>query len=156
MANSFGVVLKEKLIKSGLVNAYDGEPIRGCTPDEIEALKNYQGVDYIPEIYYQFLLELGRGAGKLFRGSDYSYKYLPHLREDAKILFSEHKPPLLLPDDAFVFFGHQGYIYYYFHTGNREDDPAVYSYQEGDSQVIRISDSLSQFYNKAIENLGRP
>ena len=47
------------------------QDLAGANDEEIQELETYAGGS-LPSIYKQFLKQLGRSAGELFRGSDYS------------------------------------------------------------------------------------
>src|SRR5437870_1478125 len=97
--DSFGANLKAWILRVGL-GPID-PPIEGCTEDEIESVKEFQNVTFIPEIYRQFLLYFGHGAGSLLRGSDYSYEWLSRLKKFA-IGELQSEAGLTLPQDALV------------------------------------------------------
>jgi hypothetical protein len=123
-----------------------------CSEDEVNALEHHSGLS-LPEAYKEFLLWMGHGAGRLLRGSDCFYEHLPHLREWAVELLEEdgfHKP---LPDDAFVFFMHQGYQFTFLRL-SEGDDPPVYYYIESMDQIsFTISHrSFSEFLMSGIED----
>lgn len=149
---NFGVELKNRLIQLKLFKMPDC-PIEGCTSSEIEFLKQSQGVDFIPETYVQFLEEMGQGAGLLFVGSDYAYEALIYLKENAVSTLNGARSSLKLPDDAFVFLMHQGYLFYYFHTKDFDNDPAIYSYKEGDKEFQLMSATLSEYFNECVNEM---
>jgi hypothetical protein len=151
-SNHFGIELKNRLIELNLLKLPDC-PIEGCTSEEIEFLKQSQGVDFLPETYVQFLEEMGQGAGLLFLGSDYTYNFLIVLKENALSTLKSARSQLKLPDDAFVFLMHQGYIFYYFHTKNLDNDPAIYGYKAGEKEFKLISATLSEHFNNSVNEM---
>ena len=73
---------------------------------------------------------MGKGAEGFLVGSDFFYQQLDDLQEVAEELLEENNFPEQLPQDAFVFFMHQGYHFNFFRT-SEGDDPPIYRYLEG-------------------------
>jgi hypothetical protein len=121
MKNMFGSKVREKLIELGKARP---EEIIGCSKDEIEEIKASQNVSYLPPLYEDFLLIMGRHAGELFIGSDWYYPDLLKLKNGAETT------PCELPDDAFILLDHQGYQFMFFRTASQNPDPEVYHYME--------------------------
>src|SRR4051794_23754807 len=107
------------------------DSIVGCTPSEIEEIKLIQGVTNLPDMYYEFMSKMGQNSGKLFKGTIISYKAMKHFnfKEEAQNFLNDMDVKLKLPETAFVFFWHQGYIFLYFDTQTNEIDPIVYRYE---------------------------
>src|SRR6266851_6487960 len=103
-----------------------------CTEDEVHTLERQLGFS-LPGAYKEFLLWMGHGAGILLRGSDCFYQHLPPLRTWAEELLEENNFPEPLPEDAFVFFMHQGYQFNFFRI-SEGDDPPVHFYGEWTKQ----------------------
>ncbi len=99
-----------------------------CTEEEVALLEQQTHLS-LPRAYREFLLTMGKGAGTLLRGSDWVYSDLPTLREVAPEILEEDHYSHPLPEDAFVFFMHQGYQFRFFRT-SEGDDPPVYRYVE--------------------------
>jgi hypothetical protein len=74
---------------------------------------------------------MGKGADGLMRGSEVLYQDLDELKEVAEALLEDNEFSEKLPDDAFVFFMHQGYQFDFFCT-SEGDDPPVYRFLEGE------------------------
>ena len=72
---------------------------------------------------------MGKGGGSILKGSDCFYAHLPHLKQWAIELLEENNFSGVLPDDAFVFFMHQGYQFA-FMCISEGDNPPVYYYNE--------------------------
>jgi hypothetical protein len=103
-------------------------PEVGCTTQEVHELE--QKIDLpLPAACREFLLWMGCGAASFMRGSAFYYGALP-LQDAPAELLRENCFPLALPEDAFVFFMHQGYAFYFMRT-KEGDDPPVYRYLEG-------------------------
>lgn len=122
-----------------------------CSPEEIRALEEQLGLS-LPGAYKEFLLWMGHNAGSFLRGSDCFYQDLRHLREWAIELLEENDFSETLPNDAFVFFMHQGYQFAFLRTCEG-DDPPVYYYHEGMDQTsfIRAYRSFSEFLSNEID-----
>jgi len=105
------------------------EPLKPCTEDEVRALERELGFP-LPIAYHEFLLWMGNGAGRFLRGSDVFYADLDGMREAAIELLRENGVDAELPDDAFVFFMHQGYQFDFL-CASEGPDPSVYWFCEG-------------------------
>jgi hypothetical protein len=80
---------------------------------------------------------MGHSAGKFLQGSDCFFQHLLSLQEWAVELLNENNFPKKLPEDAFVFYMHQGYQFSFFRL-SEGDDPPTYSYCEGTNQTTFI------------------
>jgi hypothetical protein len=121
-----------------------------CSDLEIIQLERQQGIN-LPSTYKDFLKMMGHGAGKFLRGLDCFYQHLPKIQEWAKQLLVENDFPQTLPEDAFVFFMHQGYQFSFFRL-SEGDNPPTYSYCEGQEQpyFIKSHDQFSDFLSVEI------
>ncbi|CAN1213549.1 Knr4/Smi1-like domain-containing protein [Tumidithrix helvetica PCC 7403] len=106
----------------------------------------------LPKLYKEFLQMMGNGAGKFLQGEDCFYPQLPLIQGWAKELLQENNFPESLPDDAFVFFMHQGYQFSFFKL-SEGDNPPIYSYCEGQEEThfIKNHDKFSDFLSVEIE-----
>lgn len=130
--------------------------VRGCAPDEVARVEALAG-GKLPETYRGFLATFGRKAGSLFAGTDMFYPAVLDLRGFARELLAENGDPFALPDDAFVFSMHQGYVFLYFRLSEGSDDPAVWQYLEGRRQPERVSERFSAYLASSVdEHLGTP
>jgi hypothetical protein len=107
----------------------DTHKLLPCTEEEVYALEQ-KTHHSLPRAYKEFLLTMGKGAGDLLVGSDFSYEQIEDLQEAAVEMLSEDGFAQKLPEDAFVFFMHQGYHFNFFRTSAGENPP-VYRYLEG-------------------------
>jgi hypothetical protein len=128
------------LIQRGLATPYT---LQGCPNEEIEKLEEHFNIK-LPDAYRDFLLTMGRGAGKLFEGSHFTYEHLFKLREWAEELMVEAKAEFDLPDDAFVFMMHQGYDFFFFQVSEGVDPP-VDEFLEGKQVPTQQAEHLSEF-----------
>ena len=122
--------------------------IYGTTPEEIADLEVNVG-KRLPSRYREFLLGIGRGAGRFLNGRDIFLAALRGLREEAIGLLKENKEEVELQDDAYVFSMHQGYEFTYFNF-SEGDDPPVYQYVEGNGPPTLAWNSFSDFLKEAI------
>jgi SMI1/KNR4 family protein SUKH-1 len=131
------------------------QDLEGASEEEIRELEKYAGGP-LPAVYKQFLKQLGRSAGELFRGSDYSVsqRFRLHLREHAEALLLRSNAPFVLPKTAFVFLMSQGYQFSFFYIG-QGDDPGVYHYLEGDPLPRQLDATLSGYLLRCIEECER-
>jgi hypothetical protein len=127
------------------------DDILPCTEDEISILEEQVGLS-LPEAYKEFLLWMGHGAGRLLRGSHCFYEHLVRLQEGARELLEENSFSEILPNDAFVFFMHQGYQFAFFRV-SESDDPPIYYYHEAMEQktFTMTHNCFSEFLAEEIE-----
>ncbi|MDQ2715867.1 MAG: SMI1/KNR4 family protein [Chloroflexota bacterium] len=106
------------------------EKVVPCTEEEVRSLEDTLGFS-LPATYREFLLWMGhaRGAGNFLRGSDCFYEWLPLIQGWAVELLEENGNPEVLPEDAFVFYMHQGYRFYFLRL-SEGDNPPIYYYTE--------------------------
>jgi hypothetical protein len=64
-------------------------------------------------------------------------------------MFKEAGVESLLPSNAFVFYGHQGYEFGFFLLG-QGDDPPVYQYVEGEETPNLVWGSFSDYLSDVI------
>lgn len=103
------------------------QQFEGMNDQEIITIANAQGVERLPEFYIEYLRYFGKRSGDLFIGSDTDSRYLPTLKMSASSLKTKFEPVEYgVPEDAFVFKGHQDNTYWYFRTNNKLEDPPVY------------------------------
>lgn len=108
---------------------YPGQVI-GCSEEEIQEIE--QGVTLtLPPSYKEFLRFAGKGLGMFGAGSDIFYDEvdLIELQQDARDILVENRFPQTLPDDAFVFWMHGGYMFCFFRT-SEGGNPPVHFYRE--------------------------
>jgi SMI1-KNR4 cell-wall len=127
------------------------QELAGASDEDITELENYAG-GRLPAVYKQFLKQLGRSAGELFRGSEYalSQKFCLHLKEHAEELLKRKEASFTLPQSAFVFLMSQGYQFTFFNL-DEGDDPTVYHYLEGNLTPKVLDAKLSQYLLRCIE-----
>ena len=120
----------------------------GCIDGEIESVeRHFNGT--LPSAYRDFLTIAGKGAGKLFQGTDIFYPKVLELQSAANDLLMELDVAGLLPQDAKVFCMHQGYEINYFLPDL--DDPPVFQFFEGQKSVSQPWNSFSEFLRYEVE-----
>jgi hypothetical protein len=134
-----------------LKRIFDENQCFPCSDLEIIQLEQQQGIN-LPSTYKDFLKMMGHGAGKFLRGSDCFYQHLPQIQEWAKQLLVENDFPQTLPEDAFVFFMHQGYQFSFFRL-SEGDNPPTYSYCEGQEEpyFVKRHNKFSEFLSVEIK-----
>lgn len=101
-----------------------------CTEEEVAELEKKVRLK-LPKAYREFLLWSGHGLGNFDIGSDIFYEAdLVALQQDARDLLDENNFPQELPDDAYVFWMHGGYMFTFFRV-SEGDNPPVHYYNEG-------------------------
>ena len=158
--------IKQRLIALNLASPHD---LIGCTMREIIELEQQLGVAgtppykggaccdrpaavKLPRAYQEFLRIMGKGAGQFLRGSDCFYDQLLDLQQAAGELLAENHFLGKIPDDAFVFFMHQGYQFSFFRL-SEGDNPPTYSYCEGEQHqsFIKTHERYSEFLATEVE-----
>lgn len=121
----------------------------GCKIHEIVELEKQLGV-FLPETYKEFLLWMGKDPNTFLRGSEIAIEHLVKIQGWANEILEERGLPYL-PNNAFVFFIHQGYQFCYFLLDDG-DDPKVYLFDEVISERIELlKESYSQWLTTEAE-----
>lgn len=122
-----------------------------CSFEDVLSLEGHFKIK-LPKACKEFLLTMGRGAGKFLHGSDCFFSQLFVLKESAKELILENKLDFALPNDAFVFYMHQGYQVAYFLANSETEDPVIYYFSEGDGrrEFVETKDTFSIFMEKML------
>ena len=100
-----------------------------CTEQEIASLEKHIRRT-LPPAYREFLGWMGRGAGGFLRGSFCFYEDLFDLTKISEQMLKQNRFRKKLPNDAFVFWMHQGYQFLYFCPSEGEDPPVHYYNEE--------------------------
>lgn len=146
--------MEQSRIRSAFSELVRGErmhsdSLKGCNAEEIAKVEDHFGCS-IPASYRDFLSIAGRGAWRLFQGTDIFYPRVLGLQKDAENLLCEQGMSQLLSPDAKVFCMHQGYEMNFFLPGT--DDPAVFQFVEGDTGASRPWGSFSDFIETSIQD----
>lgn len=116
---------------------YAGQ-IVGCDENEIKELESAVGLK-LPTAYKEFLRWAGNSLGDFEEGSEFFYDQdLVDLQRMAKDLLVDNNTPFELPDDAFVFWGHQGYQFTFFRTSEGDNPPVHYYIEAGQGEKEEI------------------
>jgi hypothetical protein len=138
--------LKQLLIAKCCTRA---DEFKGCTPEEIESVMAAQGVTRLPRMFRRYLELMGNsGMNTIYQGSHWRCGSMHNLKRDVIELMEDFDEGVTLPQDAFVFFGHQGCEYRFFLTDNNDDDPPVFRYVEGEPQ--QITGSLTEYFRPLV------
>ena len=97
-----------------------------CSPDQVQALEKQLAITF-PAPYRDFLLWMGQSRAGMLLASDWLPDDLPLLKDKAKKLLADNKFPQPLPDDAFVFWMSQGYVFTFLRLSQGDNSP-VYRY----------------------------
>ncbi|RFS21169.1 SMI1/KNR4 family protein [Chitinophaga silvatica] len=120
--------------------------LKGCSISEVKRLECNFDLKF-PPAYKEFLYSMGKGAGKYMQGSSVFLNELYIIKPDFVDLLSDHG--LSLPDNAFVFWAHQGYQFAFFCI-DEGYNPPVYFYYEGDISIEKKEDSLTDFFTNQL------
>jgi|SRR5690606_3101542 len=134
---------------------------KGCTLSEIQNIEQNITNGSLPDCYKEFLQYFGKDMDRkegnsrgYLVGNAVFYDDLEDNNNEngLKGLLEEDDSSLQVPDNAFVFYGHQGYVYAFFKL-DEGDNPPVYGYTEGfnGNDFPKITDTLSDFYEKYLE-----
>jgi hypothetical protein len=97
----------------------------GYSEPEVAEAEARLGVSF-PAVYRQYLLEMAKSPGELFRGSHLAkIAEFEQFRVDALELLAETDPALTLPREAVVFLSHQGYTFVYLLAVGGFDGPPM-------------------------------
>ncbi len=129
------------------------KPVNSNKIQQIEGVYNI----VLPETYKQFLLLMGNGAGAFMRGSSVFFDELFYLKQGVQELIEENNLETI-PEDAFVFWMHQGYQAAYFRL-SEGNDPPVYYFSEGkktDRFELKEKSLTDFFISQALFELSSP
>src|SRR5262249_38088739 len=134
-----------------------------CTEDQIKALEKQLALAFPPD-YREFLLWMGQNRCGVQLGAQWMTDDLPDLKTQAVKLLADNKYPQKLPDDAFVFWFSQDYIFTFTRLSQGDASP-VYRYHETldptDFSVINknfgdwLSEQIQLHVNK-MRSFGKP
>ena len=108
----------------------------GCSNEEIQQIEKQLGKP-LPEAYKEFLHWIGKNGGPILRGSDCFYADLSNLRKWANELLNENALAGMLPENAFVFFMHQGYQFAFMYLSD-DQNPPIYYFNEMDYSPVEM------------------
>ena len=124
-------------------------PIPANTGQIQSVLDNFK-IEEFPSTYNEFLKRMGNGTRNGFlQGSSCFFNELENLKEWSLELLKENNSKLILSDNDFVFWMHQGYQFSFFKL-DEGDDPPVYYYTEVTNQLdyVKITNSFTNFLSR--------
>jgi len=142
---------------------FDEREFRGCSKTRIKSLEEFLPplYPYIPEAYYEFLTFGGNGICDILYGTDFFFPQVYAMRRERKVhglkkmgFFSKNfEYERWLGDELFLFYYHKGCFARFFHL-NESDDPEVYYYEPGISNVslVRQNQSFSQYLFSEVQH----
>ncbi|MCB1024491.1 MAG: SMI1/KNR4 family protein [Acidobacteria bacterium] len=140
--------LIEKLVDYGVTSLAD---IRGCSALDISRLEDDLAVP-LPETYKEFLVCMGRGAGRFLNSIDIYFESIVGNQRAAAELLKEDKNGFVLSEMDFVFAMNQGYEFMYFDLKQDTEDPAVYYYIEGSKMPEKKFEKFSDFLIQSVKD----
>lgn len=124
--------------------------IHGCTDEEVSFIETKHNV-FLPNSYRDFLLHIGKGAGKFMQGTDIFYPSINDIKRESIELLKENGEEFSLADSDFVFEMHQGYEFLYFKLSNTDNnDSSVYQYVEGEGGITKEWDSFEDYIDDVL------
>ena len=120
--------LRDAILENNLIRERPEAFVEGCTETDIENIRLDQGVKRLPQLYIDFALLMGNGAGKVFDGNIKCRKLIgvKSLIENENMFGKDFREANFeLPDDAYIFIEHPDF-FAYFRTDNDDGNPIVY------------------------------
>lgn len=124
--------------------------IQGCSQDEINQILKTQEVRYLPALYIEFMLLMGKMSIVFETNLYYAYPHVLRFKTRTQsFLTFWNETSVTLPKDAFVFYEAEQSAFYYFLTEQQINNPMIFYIWEDDGvfQTERI-DTLSNFLQK--------
>lgn len=125
---------------------------QGCPYSHIIEMMTAQDVDYLPPLYEDFMLDMGRMGYLIFPMRKYVYPYILNFKKDLLRFIAfwvELGNVFELPKDAFVFVNDFGAGFLYFCTSDKNPDPIVHYIWEDDGiEYMTRSESLLDYFTK--------
>jgi hypothetical protein len=104
-----------------------------------------------PTLFRQFLLEMAKSPGDLFRGSDLAaIGDFEKFRANALELLAQTDPALILPHEAVVFLLHQGYTFVYLLGSGGFDAPTM-QWTETERQPRQVAATFAGMVEAELE-----
>lgn len=130
-----------------------GVYLKGCSEKEVKKIESYYNIK-LPDTYIDFLMIMGKSAGKFMLGSSAFYNDIFSLKDEANDLLEENDMNPL-SEDVFVFWVHQGYQFTFFDLKDG-GNPPFYWYCEGIHKhgFEKKGDSFTQFLEMQLIDSG--
>lgn len=103
----------------------------------------------LPRAYKDFMHQCGRKAGRFATDINMFYPDVLELRECYQGAKDEFVIPFEMPENAFIFYMYQGGFFNFFICDGNED-PAIYSVNDGQAEPSFVYSSFSTFIEQAI------
>ncbi|MCA2208805.1 SMI1/KNR4 family protein [Nocardia rosealba] len=117
----------------------------GCTDAELEAVEKRIGGRF-PEVFRQYLLQMGEACGDLFRGSDRGgIRCFDRLCDDAREIVEDVGGRWTLPPDAAIVLTHQGYTFDYVRAVGGFDGPVLRWTDGSPDEDIQIAATFAHY-----------
>lgn len=152
---------KQRLIALELVPE---DMVIGCSDKQINTLMEMQQVEWLPDVYKEYLRVFGIYAEPALSGNAELIYYhqllgikdriVERLENREQRLKNQEHFSFTMPDDAFLFsICDQLYYFHYFLTSTRSDNPIVYAFStvDGPASLGPLEQYLEQFLSDAIE-----
>lgn len=121
----------------------------GCTDDEIEQVKEFQNIAYIPQSYQDLLRVMGHSGLSYIAMGEADWNSLEEAKRDFVKTMRFDK--INYPNDLLVFCSELD-TYYFFRTKGQDDNPTVYGYSPGwgmkgtvHSGIVKLAENLADF-----------
>ncbi len=129
---------------------------KGCTDDEIEQVKAFQNISYIPQAYCDLLRVTGHRGLSWFAMGEADWDLLKDVKDNFTSM--ARRLSIAFPQDLLVFYDGGG-IYYFCRTKDQLDNPPVYGYTRrwwGEKSIdpgfAKLSDTLSGFWLMLVDD----
>ncbi len=126
---------------------------KGCPEEILDQAAKEQSVECLPEAYRKFMGAFGDRCNSIL-GDSCSCTMLQEGGYKNVLIYELKQIGVTLPEDSFVFYCHDGYVWYFFRTKDCADDPPVYCYWEPDPGIRVIAGSFSQLLKMRLD--GQP
>lgn len=128
---------------------------KGCTDMEIDKVKEFQNITYIPQSYRELLQVMGhRGLSRIAMGES-DWNLLEKVKADFIGMMQLHR--MSYPSDLLVFYNELE-TFYFCRTRDRIDNPTVYGYSNGwivegavQPGMAKLAERLSDYWLMLID-----
>ena len=117
-----------------------------ATPEELKRLEARYNVT-LPDVYRRFATSPDELTMRSLIGTDLAFRFVNGMKEEAAQVALESSPGFKFDANDFVFASGQGYAFLYFKCTDRQADPAVHVYEEGQSAARVAVGSFTGWVN---------
>jgi hypothetical protein len=119
---------------------------------QVQALEKQLNLTF-PASYRDFLLWMGQSRAGMLLGSDWLPDDLPGLKAKATKLLAGNNFPEKLPDDAFVFWMSQGYVFTFIRLSQGDNSPVYRYHGTLDTQTFtQINQNFGEWLTTQIQD----